>query len=247
MERMKSNYESRSKTFLTRRTPVIIRLDGKAFHTYTRNLQKPFDEGLIEDMQQTTLFLCKQIQGAKCGYVQSDEISILVTDYDELATSAWFDYNVQKVCSISASLATGEFNKLRAYRWLYETGASYSSDMKIKRQILAFFDSRCFNIPKEEVSNYFLARQKDAVRNSIQMLSQSLYSHKQLEFKNQIDLQEMCFQKGQNWNDLNFSKKRGSFIYKEFNKNSQKSEWIVGEPPINFSDEFFKSFYEITK
>ena len=116
MQRMKDNYESRSHTFLTRRTPVIIRLDGKAFHTYTRNLEKPFDEGLIEDMQLTAKYLCENIQGAKCAYVQSDEISILLTDYDKLDTKAWFDYNVQKMCSISASLATGKFNQLRLYR-----------------------------------------------------------------------------------------------------------------------------------
>ena len=80
MARIKNNYEGRSRTFLTRRTPVIIRLDGKAFHTYTRGLDKPFDEGLIEDMQQAAIYLCQNIQGAKCAYVQSDEISILVTD-----------------------------------------------------------------------------------------------------------------------------------------------------------------------
>ena len=92
MKRMKENYENRSKIFLTRRTPVIIRLDGKAFHTYTRGLDKPFDSGLINDMQDTAIYLCQNIQGAKCAYVQSDEISILVTDFDDINTQAWFDY-----------------------------------------------------------------------------------------------------------------------------------------------------------
>ena len=92
MQRMKVNYESRSRNFLTRRVPVIMRLDGKAFHTYTRGLDKPFDEGLIEDMQQTAIHLCQNIQGAKCAYVQSDEISILITDYDTLTTDAFLVY-----------------------------------------------------------------------------------------------------------------------------------------------------------
>ena len=213
MRRMKENYESRSRTFLTRRTPVIMRLDGKAFHTYTRGLNKPFDEGLIEDMQKTAKYLCEQIQGAKCAYVQSDEISILITDYDKLETAAWFDYNVQKMTSIGASLATGKFNEMRMVRRIYENTELDIIEL-YDSTVLANFDCRVFNIPKEEVSNYFLARQKDAVKNSIAMLAQSLYSHTELEGKNGNEQQEMCFQKGHNWNDLHFSKKRGSFIVK---------------------------------
>lgn len=244
MQRMKSNYENRSKTFLLRRTPVIIRLDGKAFHTYTRRLDKPFDEGLIEDMQQTALYLCKNIQGAKCAYVQSDEISILITDYDTLQTDAWFDYNVQKMGSVSASLATAKFNQVRTLRYFIKIQEEYSErddlftdheNYLAYKQVLANFDSRCFNIPKEEVSNYFLARQKDAVKNSISMLAQSLYSHKELEFKNQSDLQEMIFQKGQNWNDLHWSKKRGSFVMKN-------EQWEIVETPMIFNYEYFQQF-----
>ena len=196
MKRMKENYESRSKIFLTRRTPVIIRLDGKAFHTYTKGLDKPFDEGLIEDMQLTAKYLCENIQGAKCAYVQSDEISILLTDYDDLQTQAWFDYNVQKMCSISSSLASVFFLKQRIIRAI----SLSENDLYIKDYIedlkLANFDSRCFNIPKEEVCNYFLARQKDAVKNSVSMLAQSLYPHKELHKCNSDKMQEMCFQKG---------------------------------------------------
>ena len=216
MTRIKNNYESRSRILLTRRTPVIIRLDGKAFHTYTTGLNKPFDEGLIEDMQQTAIYLCENIQGVKCAYVQSDEISLLLTDYDNLNTQAWFDYNVQKMTSISASLATGIFNELRFERrhQEWQTG----EDDTLSFPDLANFDSRCFNIPKEEVANYFLARQKDAVKNSISMLAQSLYSHgkpnSELYGKNSDQMQEMCFQKGYNWNDLPFEQKRGSFIIK---------------------------------
>ena len=264
MKRMKANYESRSKTYLTRRTPVIIRLDGKAFHTYTKGLNKPFDEGLIEDMQKTAVYLCQNIQGAKCAYVQSDEISILVTDYDQLNTDAWFDYNVQKMTSVSASLATGKFNELRIERYIVDNcqdGARKLLDNLILDHIIANFDSRCFNIPQEEIANYFLARQKDAVKNSISMLAQSLYSHKELHEKNQSDLQEMCFQKGHNWNDLHFSKKRGSFIIRntyiggilftnEYYEASDsvketasiRNKWEIVETPLVFTDNNFKNW-----
>lgn len=201
MQRMKNNYENRSKTFLTRRTPVIIRIDGKAFHTYTKNLNKPFDEGLIDDMMSTTIHLCKNIQGAKAGYCQSDEISILVTDYENLETDAWFNYNVQKMTSVSASIATGIFNTLRMYRKFPGVeSAFYRNDIvtTLDEMRIANFDSRVFNIPKEEVNNYFLARQKDAVKNSISMLAQSLYSPKELHEKNGNEMQEMCWQKGHN-------------------------------------------------
>lgn len=211
MRRMKDNYESRQRHFLIRRIPVIIRIDGKAFHTYTKGLHKPFDHDLIEAMDSTAKFLCQEIQGAQCAYVQSDEISILVTDYKEFNTQAWFDYNQSKIESVSASLATGKFNFLRINQELNLIGKvdHIGSDFK-----LAFFDSRADNIPKEEVANYFLARQKDAVKNSIASLAQSLYSHKELEGKNESELQELCFQKGHNWNDLPVGQKRGRFIIK---------------------------------
>ena len=233
MQRMKENYEGRSKTFLTRRIPVIIRLDGKAFHTYTRGLNKPFDEGLIEDMESTTKYLCENIQGVKLGYCQSDEISLLLTDYETLDTQAWFDYNIQKMASISASMATAKFNQLRLQRNVgsqFDYGDNRYLDSDFLNDKLAFFDSRVFNIPKEEVSNYFLARQKDAVKNSIAMLAQSLYSPKELHKKNQSDMQELCFQKGFNWNDLDYRKKRGCTIV----KNLYVNDVLVMPTPNNY-------------
>lgn len=233
MTRMKSNYENRSKTFLTRRTPVIIRLDGKAFHTYTRRLNKPFDEGLIEDMEATTKFLCENIQGVKLGYCQSDEISLLLTDYETLDTQAWFDYNVQKMTSISASMAAAKFNQLRLQRNIgseFDYGNVRYMDSEFLNNKLAFFDSRVFNIPKEEVSNYFLARQKDAVKNSIAMLAQSLYSPEELRKKNQSNMQELCWQKGHNWNDLIYKKKRGCTIV----KNLYVNDILVMPTPNNY-------------
>lgn len=233
-DRMKDYYENRSRTYLTRRTPVIIRCDGKAFHTLTKSMTKPFDEGLIKMMQDTAIYMCENIQGCKAAYVQSDEISLLLTDYDKLTTDAWFDYNVQKITSISASLATGKFNQLRVLNTKDKGNAEW---LLLKKTIadlpLAQFDSRCFNIPKEEVANYFIWRQQDAVRNSISMLAQSLYSPKELHGVNTNQMQELCFQKGHNWNDLDFSKKRGSFIVKNTYVNDKrienKKEYVEGD------------------
>lgn len=201
-DRMKTYYENRTKTFLPRRTYTMIRIDGKAFHTYTKGLEKPFDDKLIKDMDDTARFLCENIQGAVCAFVQSDEISILLTDFKKITTDAWFDGNVQKIASISASLATAKFNELRPGK-------------------LALFDSRVFTIPtKTEVENYFIWRQQDTVRNSISSVAQSLYSHKELNNKNTDQMQELCFQKGVNWNDFSPSKKRGRMIVKmEYTQN----------------------------
>lgn len=230
-DRMKANYENRTKIFLMRRAYTVIRIDGKAFHSYTRGLQRPFDLDFIDDMDQTACYLCANIGGAKLAFVQSDEISILITDFEDLDTQAWFDNNLQKIVSVSASLATGYFNKLRYLRT--------QSDK------LAFFDSRVFQLPyKDEVCNYFIWRQQDTTRNSISSVAQSLYSTKQLHGVNSNDLQEMIFQKGTNWNDLDPKLKRGRIIVKEdyeFN-DAIRSRWISKECPIFTQEtEFLKS------
>ena len=216
-DRMKDFYEDRTRYKLARRTNTIIRIDGKAFHTYTKGLKRPFDQGLIDDMNETTAYLCKNIQGAKFGYVQSDEISILITDYDDITTHAWFDGNLQKMASIAASLATAKFNQLRMARSTWE-GSDVAGSLDqddIENFKLAMFDARVFQIPyQEEVVNYFIWRQQDATRNSISSVAQSLYSHKELNGKKTNEMQEMIFQKGINWNDYSPREKRGSLIRK---------------------------------
>lgn len=197
--RMKDNYENSYRIKLTRRTPVIIRLDGKAFHTLTRSCEKPFDEHFNRCMFSTMEFLCQEMQGVKCAYIQSDEISLLLTDFDKLDTQAWFDYNLQKIVSISSSMATYAFNVFWREKKKYQYG---------------IFDSRAFNIPKSEAKNYFIWRQKDWERNSIQMLAQAHYSHKELHKKNNSDMHEMLHEKGINWADLEPKWKNGTFLFK---------------------------------
>lgn len=220
-DRMKSYYENRSKTFLTRRTPVIIRLDGKAFHTFTRGFNKPFDEPMCNAMQETMKYLCENIQGCVLGYTQSDEITLVLIDYHKLTTDAWFDYNVQKICSVAASMATLIFNR-RFQEQIVELSYNgkldddeLTSSYKRSLENGAMFDARCFNIPKEEVTNCILWRQKDATRNSISSAGQAHFSHKQLEGLNSNQIQKLLFQeKGINWNDYPTKFKRGSCCVK---------------------------------
>lgn len=241
-DRMKGNYENRTRISLPRRTYTIIRLDGKSFHTYTKGLNKPFDEGFVNDMAETTKYLCENIQGCKFGYVQSDEISLLLTDFDTLATDAWFDGNIQKIASVSSSMATAKFNMLRLGETmkLMEKDEIYLKPKGIKEfEKLATFDSRVFTIPsRTEVINYFVWRQQDAVRNSIQGLAQSKFSHKELEGKNTSVLQEMMFQKdGTNWDKLDDKLKRGSMVVRV-------NEELVGGPDDKF-ELGFRSFWQI--
>lgn len=200
-DRMKSFYEERSSTKLMRRTPVILRLDGKAFHTFTRGF-RPFLDSMHGAMVDSAHELMSHIQGAKMGYVQSDEISILVTDYDNLTTEAWFDYKVQKMCSVSASIVTSAFNR------------RFTRALSVQKND-AFFDCRAFNVPLEEVVNYFYWRWCDWERNSIQMLAQSHFSHKELHGKNRANVHDMLMlQKNVNWNDLAPKWKNGTFVDK---------------------------------
>ena len=218
-DRMK-RYEGVSKTALMRRNPVIIRIDGKAFHTFTRGFQRPFDNILIKSMQETMKYLCENIQGCKLGYCQSDEISLLLTDYDNINTSAWFDYEVQKMCSIAASMATLAFNRIfnekvesaniDSYVGL-NVGFEYLSALDKAVEKGAMFDARVFSIPKDEVCNYFIWRQNDCTRNSIQMVGQANFSHKELQKKSCDKIQDMLMlDKGINWNDFPTVQKRGS-------------------------------------
>lgn len=244
-DRMKSNYENRSKTSLLRRTPVIIRLDGKAFHTFTRGLQKPYDTILMKTMQETMLYLCENIQGCKIGYTQSDEITLLITDYDTLSTDAWYDYEVQKLCSVSASMATLAFNKRfeeNVKQFIYNDGCDFEEHWKKFNK--ALFDARCFNIPKEEVCNCFIWRQQDATRNAIQLLGQNFFSSRELHKKSCNDIQDMLMtQKGMNFNDERTDFKRGSCCYKN------TSTWIIDkEIPIFTQDrDFIERFVYIEK
>jgi len=223
-DRMK-DYEKRTRYSLPRRGYTLIRLDGKAFHTYTKGFDRPFDDGLIDAMNETAQYLCSNIQGCCLGYVQSDEITLVLTDFAKANSDAWFQGNIQKIASISASMTTAKFNSVRYQK---------SGDFR-----LASFDSRVWFLADPfEVENTLIWRQKDATRNSIQLVAQSLYSHKELHNKNTSQLQEMIFQKGINWNDYDAGKKRGRVIKKVYYEHESeygtatRSRWDLIDPPI---------------
>ena len=243
--RMKEFYESVPKTKLMRRTPVAIRIDGKAFHTFTRGFNKPFDDVLISAMQDTMKYLCENIQGCVLGYTQSDEITLILVDYKRLNSSAWFDYEVQKMCSIAASMATMAFNKafnervrhrnLNYYAAHATMDNPYPQDdlgqtYAVKAQMGAMFDARCFNIPKEEVTNLVYWRQLDATRNSIQMVGQANFSHRELQGKSCEKIKEMLItEKGISWEDFHPMYKHGSCCIKVTTETdgATRSSWEI--------------------
>ncbi len=249
--RMK-NYENISRIYLTKKSPVIIRIDGKAFHTFTRGLKKPFDPLFMEVMQIVAQKLCATISGCKLAYIQSDEISLLLTDYDTTDTQPWFDNNLQKLVSVSASIATLAFNKAFEQRaelvfdaysdmWnISESETKYRDCLIACVSKGAMFDARAFILPKEEVCNYFIWRQQDATRNSILSVAQSVFSAKEMQGKKCNVLQDMLFtQKSINWNECTATEKRGSCVIKTVvNQNGvDRQKWVIdNDIPIFTAD-----------
>lgn len=249
--RMKE-YEYVERRYLMRRQVTLLRLDGKAFHSFTRGFQKPFDSVLMESMWETAKYLCENIMGCRVAYTQSDEITLLLTDYEDISTQAWFDKNIQKMCSISASMATLAFNKAFAEKVAdYESTATDEELKQLatykKRINTALFDSRVYNIPKEEVCNAFIWRQQDATRNAIQMVGQANFSHKELQGKSCNLIQDMLFQAKQlNFNNLPTYQKRGACIVKEtyMKEETSRTRWVVDKDiPIFTQDRAYIEKY----
>ena len=199
-DRMK-RYEGIPRIFLTPRMPTILRIDGKNFHTYTKGFEKPLDMTLANALTQAAHALVKHIQGAKLVYIQSDELSVLINDYEMFDTQSWFDKNLQKMVSVSASICTAYFNQ--AMR-------GYVTEPKV-----ACFDSRAFVLPREEACNAFVWRQQDAERNSVSSLAQCHFSHKTLHHKDCEEMKQMLLTKGINWDTLPIQQKRGWCVFKE--------------------------------
>lgn len=254
-------YEARTKTHLQRHTYTLLRLDGKAFHTFTKGFERPYDTTLMGWMDAAARALCEQIEGARFAYVQSDEIQVLMTDFGRVDTNMWFDGEVQKIVSVSAAIATASFNSA-ASRWaqsVLET-PHVASEARTKALTLlknpALFDSRVWQVSRRiEAYNAFVWRQQDATKNAISMTAQAYIPHKELQGKNGNQMQEMLFQqKGINFNDLPAGFKRGRFIQKvsyqtqveftdkrtgetKLSPQVTRTRWDVVEPPIFTSDE----------
>ncbi len=182
--------------------PIIARLDGRAFHTFTKNLKRPYDARLSKLMIETTKFLVDQTN-ARCGYTQSDEIS-LVWLAEEWETDVFFSGKLQKMNSVLASLTSVYFNKM------------LPTYLPEKSNQMPVFDCRIFQVPSDnEAVNCFIWREQDATRNSLQMAARSVFSHKECHKKNSAALHEMLFQKGINWNDYPSYFKRGTYVRRQ--------------------------------
>lgn len=225
-------YEATTQSKLLRRTPVIIRVDGKAFHTWTKKINDAIDPSLVatpfsvklhETMTVTARGMCAHMQNAELAYTQSDEISILLRDWDKHETEQWFDAKVQKIVSVAAAMATGFFN-YHLYHKFQEMEPSWFGDIPL-------FDARVFNLPKEEVANYFIWRQQDASRNSVQMLGRHFFSAKQMHGKSNSDVQDMLMAMDTpvNWNDLPTWMKRGSCIIPNPNSFDSSAAYVKDE------------------
>ena len=220
-ERMKK-YEYITRQYLMCRTPVIVRIDGKAFHTFTRGMKKPFDHIFMESMQDTMKYLCENVQGCVLGYTQSDEISLLLVDYENLESCAWFDNNLSKIISITSSMTSLYFNQqfglnLMDYKIHQDKNSrdvKYENTLYNNLSSLPIFDSRAFNLQKEEVNNYFVWRQQDAIKNAIQMIGRAYFTHKELENKNGKDIIDMLDTLHINYHSFSTCEKRGTCCIK---------------------------------
>lgn len=198
-------YEGVSNFKLLPKSPLFIRIDGRAFHTFTRGLNKPFSQILIKCMVHAAQNTAKEMAGFKLAYVQSDEATFMITDTDTFETQGWFDYELSKVVSISASAFTAYFNRYWAEQMTFR-------DVHEHKPKLAMFDSRAFTVPVEDAPNVFVWRQRDWERNSVQMLARSYFSHKECEGKKIPDLHKMLYNKGISWDNLMPELKHGTFI-----------------------------------
>jgi len=209
-DRMKE-YEKTTKQYLDNNKPAIIRLDGKAFHTFTKRFKRPFDDKFMDLMDQTAIELCKNIQGAKVAYVQSDEITI-VLECTNNYSQFWYNGSIQKITSVSASIATAIFNKLLFIELAFNQGYTLE---EITNTETAKFDSRVNNVDNiDEVTNNIIWRQRDCIKNSISVLAQSNFSNKQLHKKNGDEKKQMLLNIGIDWDALDNKYKNGRLIHK---------------------------------
>ncbi|MBP3708315.1 MAG: tRNA(His) guanylyltransferase Thg1 family protein [Clostridia bacterium] len=251
-ERMKK-YEGVTNTYLVDKVPVIIRLDGRAFHTLCRGFTKPFDEDFSNCMTYTLQRLCEGVGNCVFGYTQSDEITLVLYE-TKRETEGWFDNRVQKIASISASMATLYFNEMmcRLHENALESFYPGTADKFAFKIFKGVFDARVFNIPKEEVVNNIIWRQWDATKNSINAVAQANFSHKELQGKNGSQLQDMLMSKGINWNDTPTRFKRGIACIKVPTKvttpngEAMRNKWTLDYemPILTQSPEYVTRFLE---
>lgn len=212
--RMKK-YEETSKHRLLSRTPVLIRVDGRAFHTYTKGFERPFDMRIINAMVEATEATAKELGGFELAYVQSDEATFLIQDYEKYSTQGWFDYEINKIVSITASVFTAHFNDImsKALRTQIARGGNIDKPELLLGRI-AYFDARAFNVPYDDVPNAFIWRQKDWIRNSVQMKARNSFSHGELHGVSNEEMKDRLRKRGSDWDTIPDYLKYGTYISK---------------------------------
>ena len=235
------------------RSYVMVMVDGRSFsHLIKNKFKKPFDDDFIRMMNETAKYLCENVSGCKFAYVQSDEISLVITDFENENTESFFGFRLTKMLPIIASLATAKFNQLMMdYRISKIDGypANAGDTVQMCRDVvndmpLYQFDCKCWNVPTyNDVFAWFLYRQIDCIRNSKQAAAQARISHKQLENLNTDDqinlLKEMT---GIDWNDYEDGKKFGRFIYRVEEEFEYKGEHTNPNIPATYTRHYWKIF-----
>lgn len=250
-DRMKE-YENVNRHYLTARLPIILRLDGKSFHTYTKCFKKPYDKCFLEAMQQTAKSLCQKIEGCKFAYTQSDEISLLLINYENINTEGWFGNNIQKMVSVAASMASISFYK-HLTKIVDNYAATKIGEYPYIDKMLdtlntkeAVFDCRCFILPKEEVVNYFWWRQLDCRRNSVNAVAQHYFAPWELLHKNSDEKKRMLQEHMEiSWeDDYPAYFRNGTVLFKqqfhfknEENKDVVRNWWIIDQRPPLFVED----------
>ena len=200
-DRMKLMEGIEAHRILIPKLPVMVRCDGRAFHTWTKGLERPYDTGFSMLMQDVTQFLVEETN-ARVGYMESDEITLMLYSPDT-KSETFFNGRIQKLVSVIASMCTAKFND------------SINTWIPGKTEGLAYFDCRVWNVPTlDEAANVFVWREMDATRNSVSMAAQSYYSHNELMNKNESQMHEMLMEKGVNWNNYPDFFRRGSYMRK---------------------------------
>jgi tRNA(His) 5'-end guanylyltransferase len=209
--RIKENYEDALRLYLPRRSYIVVRIDGRGFHTFTRNLERPYCRSLAQALDTAALALAAEMMGCKFAFGQSDEYSFLATDFETESARMWFDGNVQKIASVSASIFTAAFAR------------AFASEQR------ATFDARVLLIPQaSEVEKYFIWRQLDASANSLNMLASAHYGHEELLGKTEAQKHDLLHAKGLNWAKEPTDFKRGRVV-----RRSEQGHWYVdGEAPV---------------
>lgn len=174
-ERIESYYDV-WKAVLPPRMPIVIRCDGRAFSKLTRRCEKPYDEVVAQAMDEASVELCRQ-SGAVLGYTQSDEVTVLLTPYRRFDTQPWFGGEVEKLCSIAASIMSDEF---AIYAGSYLRDRNVDSRLNVTFSQRVTFDARVAVVPRDDVHNVFVDRQQDGRRNAILNSAQHQYGKKKI-------------------------------------------------------------------